>query len=101
VNDERGMGNEERGTSGGGRATDTAIAATIAQFELYRRMTPEQKAQRVSDLTVGACRMALAGLRQRHPGASEQELLLRLAVLRLGPETVARVYGWVAPRDDA
>jgi len=69
------------------------------QLELYRRMSPVEKARRVSDLTVGACRMAMAGLRQRHPAASEAELLLRLAVLRLGDETVARAYGWVAPRD--
>lgn len=80
---------------------DTTADIEAIQSELYRRMTFEQKARRVTELTTGACRLALAGLRQRHPGASEQELLLRLAALRLGPETVARVYGWVAPRDDA
>jgi hypothetical protein len=80
---------------------DTTADVEAIQFELYRRMTVEQKARRVTELTAGACRLALAGLRQRYPGASEQELLLRLAVLRLGPETVARVYSWVAPRDDA
>jgi hypothetical protein len=80
---------------------DTTVDMEVVQSELYRRMTFEEKARRVTELTAGACQLALAGLRQRHPGASEQELLLRLAVLRLGPETVARVYGWVAPRDDA
>ena len=80
---------------------DTTPDIEAAQFELYRRMTFEQKARRVSDLTTGACRLALAGLRERHRDASEQELLLRLAVLRLGAETVTRVYGWVAPRDGA
>jgi hypothetical protein len=75
--------------------------AEALQLELYGRMSPAEKARRVSDLTVGACRMSIAGLRQRHPGASEAELLLRLAVLRLGAETVARAYGWVAPRDGA
>lgn len=83
------------------RVTDTSPAAGAVQFELYRRMSFEEKARRVSDLTAGACQLALAGLRQRHPQASEQEVLLRLAVLRLGPETVARVYGWIAPRDGA
>ena len=80
---------------------DTTADIEAIQSELYRRMTFEQKARRVTELTAGACLLALAGLRQRHPGASEQELLLRLAALRLGAETVARVYGWVAPGDGA
>ena len=85
----------------GRSSTDTSPAAAAVQIELYRRMSYEQKARRVTDLTAGACELALAGLRQRHAEASEQELLLRLAVLRLGAETVARVYGWTAPRDGA
>lgn len=91
----------ECGIEVGGYSTDTSPAAAAVQIELYRRMSYEQKARRVTDLTASACHLTLAGLRQRHPGANEQELLLRLAVLRLGPETVARVYGWVAPRDGA
>jgi len=84
-----------------GRAIDTAPEAHAVQLELYRRMTPAEKLRRVSDLTAGACLLSVAGLRQRHPGATEGELLLRLAVLRLGAETVARAYGWVAPPDGA
>jgi hypothetical protein len=53
------------------------------------------------DLTLGACVAALAGLRSRHPKATDQELLLRLAVLRLGAPVVERVYGWRAPADGA
>jgi hypothetical protein len=75
-------------------ALDTSPEAEARHVELYRRMTPAEKAQRVSDLTQGACRLALAGLRSRHPSADERELLLRLAVLRLGAEAVARAYGW-------
>lgn len=75
-------------------ALDTTPEALAVQFALYRRMTPAQKARRVSDLTQGASRLALAGLRRRYPAADDRELLLRLAVLRLGPETVASVYGW-------
>ena len=39
--------------------------------------------------------------RGRYPRATKQELLLRLAVLRLGADVVERVYGWRAPADDA
>jgi hypothetical protein len=83
------------------RVVETTADAATVQFELYRRMTPAEKARRVSDLTRGACQLALAGLRQRHPKATEGELLLRLAVLRLGMETVGRVYGRVPSPDGA
>ena len=69
------------------RALDTSPEVEALRFDLYRRMT------------LGACQMAVAGLKQRYPEAGAAELLLRLAVLRLGAETVARAYGWVAPRD--
>ena len=62
-------------------------------------MSPAEKAARVADLTRAACTLALVGLRARHPEADEHELLLRLAVLRLGAETVRRAYGWRAPDD--
>jgi hypothetical protein len=78
-------------------ALDTSPDIDARHFELYRRMTPADKARRLSDLTQGSCQLALAGLRSRHPAADEQELLLRLTVLRLGEEIVARVYGGMAP----
>ena len=43
----------------------------------------------------------LAGLKQRHPTADRSALLLRLAVLRLGTETVRRAYGSCPPVDGA
>jgi hypothetical protein len=78
------------------RPADTSPAALEAQFAVYRAMSPAQKAARVTELTQSACLFALAGLRERHPGANERELFLRLAVLRLGEELVHRVYGWRA-----
>lgn len=77
--------------------SDTAAKADAVRLRRYARMTPAEKAARVVDLTRTACLMALAGLRRRHPAATEPELLLRLAALRLGAETVWRAYGWRAP----
>ncbi|HEV2669691.1 MAG TPA: hypothetical protein VGU74_01250 [Gemmatimonadales bacterium] len=74
--------------------SDTAAAADAVRFERYRRMSPAEKARRVVELTQTACMLALAGLRERHPGATEADLLLRLAVLRLGADTVSRAYRW-------
>jgi hypothetical protein len=81
--------------------SDTTPDVAARQVEQYRRMSPAEKLRRVSDLTLGACLLSLAGLRERYPDAPERDLLLRLAVLRLGAETVARAYGWVAPPDGA
>ncbi|MEQ1728790.1 MAG: hypothetical protein ABL982_10440 [Vicinamibacterales bacterium] len=36
--------------------------------------------------------LALAGIRRRHPQASERECFLRLAAVRLGVETTRRLY---------
>ena len=76
---------------------DTTPDADAVRFEQYARMAPADKATRVVELTQAACMLALAGLRGRYPGAQEPELLLRLAVLRLGAETVHSAYGWRAP----
>jgi hypothetical protein len=46
---------------------------------------------------LAANRMALAGLRLRHPERTDGELLLQLARLRLGDDLVRRVYGDAAP----
>jgi hypothetical protein len=63
------------------------------QQALYASMTPAEKLRRMSELTLAVNRFALAGLAQRYPDESQQELLLRLARLRLGDELVDRVYG--------
>ena len=81
--------------------TDTSPEALRVLIDLYRRMTPAEKARRVNELTLAASHYALAGLSQRHPGADGRELLLRLAALRLGEQTVTRVYGWRAEPDGA
>ena len=72
---------------------DTSTDVRRVQQELYASMTPAQKLRRMSELTLAVSRLALAGLAHRHPDESRQELLLRLARLRLGDDLVDRVYG--------
>ena len=72
---------------------DTSPDVRRVQKELYASMTPAEKLSRMSQLTVAANELALAGLRARHPDESRQDLLLRLARLRLGDDLVDRVYG--------
>jgi hypothetical protein len=76
---------------------DTTADVEALRFERYASMSPAEKATRVVHLTQTACTLALAGLRSRHPHAPEPELLLRLAELRLGVDTVRRAYGWQPP----
>jgi hypothetical protein len=73
--------------------SDTSPDVERLRLDLYRRMSPDEKWRRVEELTRLAHGVALAGLRARHAGADSEELLLRLAVLRLGADLVARVYG--------
>ena len=55
-------------------------------------MTPQEKARTVSTLTRTVQELSLAGIRQRHPYASEDECLLRLAELKLGRRLFEQAY---------
>lgn len=71
--------------------TSPEIAEKLAAR--YAAMTPAEKMQRVRDLTIAACEMSLAGLRSRHPQATERQLLRLLADRLLGHELARAVYG--------
>ncbi|MFL5613017.1 MAG: hypothetical protein ACJ796_05085 [Gemmatimonadaceae bacterium] len=72
---------------------DTSAAAQAAVDRRYAEMSYIEKADCLRAITLAANQMALAGLRLRHPDASEGELLLALARLRLGDALVDLVYG--------
>ncbi len=73
---------------------DTDPEAQRFLVESMRRLDMSRKAEMLSALTRAVQRMALAGLRSRYPNASEAEIRLRLAALRLDRETMIRVCGW-------
>lgn len=73
--------------------SDTSPEAERLQLELYRAMTPGQKLALVLDLNDTADSFARTGIRLRHPQASEEEVTLRLAAIKHGPEFVRRIYG--------
>ena len=72
---------------------DTSAEAREVQQRLYESMTPSEKLTRMRELTLAVNQLALAGLATRNPDESRQELLLRLARMRLGDDLVDRVYG--------
>lgn len=60
----------------------------------WRLMSPAEKVAQVRHLTRTARRFALAGIRERHPEATEAEVRLRLASFWLDRETMIRLFGW-------
>ncbi len=65
-------------------ASDTSHEAERAQVELWRRMSPIEKLRAVTEISRAVQHLSLAGIRLRHPGASERECMQRLAILNLG-----------------
>jgi hypothetical protein len=72
--------------------SDTSEAAERMQVELWRRMSPPAKLGLVAGLNQALEVLALDGIRLRHPGASDRECMLRLAILKLGRALACRVY---------
>jgi hypothetical protein len=60
----------------------------------WRSMSPRERLDEVAALNRSCEQLAEAGVRSRHPRASADEVRLRVLALRLGRETMLRVYGW-------
>ena len=75
------------------QSSDTVEAVDRAMFDGIRKMTPLQRLQIASRASRALHRLSVAGLRQRYPDASEEELFRRAGALRLGREFVLKVYG--------
>jgi len=73
-------------------SADTAAEIEARQIEAWRRMSPAERLQTSREMTRAANELALAGIRARYPNASERECFLRLAAIRLGEDTVRRIY---------
>jgi hypothetical protein len=72
---------------------DTSREARAVLLDLYGRMSPADKVQRMVELNRAVTEIALAGLRLRHPAWSRQQLLRELARRRLGDELFHAAYG--------
>ena len=73
---------------------DTSPEAARVLIELMRQTPVWKRIMQASELT-RACRvLIMSDLRRRHPGASEEELRLRLAARVLSRDDVLRTYEW-------
>lgn len=76
------------------QSDDTTAAAERLQFEVWGRMTAAEKLAAFDELQQTAQRLAEAGIRLRHPHASDREVFLRRIAPTLGREAMIRWYGW-------
>ena len=73
--------------------SDTHPKMEALQIKLLREVPAWRKMEMLAQLNASAQILALSGLRQRHPNASEIELRRRMAGLLLGEEIAQKVYG--------
>lgn len=75
------------------RPADTSPEAWAVMLDIYRRMSPDEKLQRVFDLSVFVRSACESGIRASHPQASDREVFLRVTQRMLGDELFRKVYG--------
>ena len=78
------------------QARDTSEQIDLLVFEGLRRMTPAERLRLAADASIALERLSIAGLRERYPNASEEELRRRAGAIRLGPELTRLVFGSAA-----
>ena len=83
-----------------GWMADTDPKAFRALIKIRRNMTFDERFRQFLEMTEMVLRGYEDRVRREYPQASEREVFLRAAALRLGTETVRRVYGW-SPEEGA
>ena len=71
---------------------DTDADIERRQIASWRAASPAELARLVDDASQAVRALALAGLKARHPGATDRELVARFAAMTLGPELARRAY---------
>jgi hypothetical protein len=81
--------------------SDTSPEIERLQIEALRQMPAWRKLKLVAELNETVRTLALAGLRQRHPHDTPDQLRRRLAGLLLGEELALKAYGPLPDSSDA
>lgn len=76
---------------------DTSPEAWRIQIGLLRKMSPEDRLRKASELTELVLAFSEAGIRARHPDATDREVFLRRAERTLGRPLFLKVYGGEQP----
>jgi len=78
---------------------DTDIKAERIYLKLLKESPPWRKAAMVDSLTQACQELAIAGIRRRHPNASEKEIRMRAASLWLDRNLMVRIFNWDPARE--
>ena len=81
-------------------SADTTADIEQRQVDAWRRLSPVERLRLVSDTTRAVMDLSRAGIRRRHPQASERECFLRLAAILIGVDTARRIYPEAAQLPD-
>lgn len=68
------------------QSEDTSIDAEILMFQLLRQLTPLQRAQRTSSFNLAMRRLALTGIKNQHPNATNAQIRQEFVKRCLGAE---------------
>ena len=71
---------------------DTSPAADARYHELLRAMPPERRLEAAMKLTQAVRQLALAGIQELFPEASDEELRVRLTVRLYGRTVAERLF---------
>jgi hypothetical protein len=77
---------------------DTSPASQKRYTALLRTLPPHQRLARALHLSNAVRTLALAGIKQLHPDASDEEMRVRLAVRLYGRDVAVRLFTTV-PED--
>lgn len=72
---------------------DTSADAEAIQIQALREMMPEQRSLLAAKFSDEIRNVALAGIRSRHPGISERQVLIEFARLTLARAEFEQAYG--------
>lgn len=75
-------------------SSDTTPEAQAKQYELMRRLSPEQRLSMAFALTDAMRQLVMADLKHRFPKADEDEIRRRFIARVLPREDVIRAYGF-------
>lgn len=78
--------------------SDTSAAAARVQIELLRKSGCERRAQLTRSMSRSVIDLSRAALRERMPGASERDVLLRWVALQYGSDLAERVRRYMQAR---
>lgn len=73
-------------------SADTTADSEQRQVEAWRQLSSIERLRLVSETTRAVLDLSMAGIRLRHPQASERECFLRLAAILLGVGATRQVY---------